>query len=104
MCLTDYSTSIEREGAPRELFSGFWGGHRPVSTGWVITIVAHHRLGSCRSPRDWTWSAIVGQTRPNFKLEDVREYRGYRPGLIRDQWLASEIGKDWRNDMGGHCC
>lgn len=92
LCLTDYCTTIERNEARHRELPGIWGRNQPARTGWVITIVAYHRLGSCRSPLGWKWSSIIGSLGPG--LGNSRGDRGYPAGFARDKWLASHDSGD----------
>ena len=96
-CLTDYYTTVERkEMKVAKLPNGgiewykpkFWNRWRPGMTAWTITIVAYHLLGSARSPFDWKWRAITGNT----FATDERDCDLYPPGLIQAKWLESEAG------------
>ncbi|KAF3763638.1 hypothetical protein M406DRAFT_341102 [Cryphonectria parasitica EP155] len=89
MCLTDHCTTIERKRAPKQVLRNYFFGdrHWPVSTGWIITIVAYYQLGRCRSPFDWKWRAITGLTRPDWG--NWRDNDRYPPGSIREKWLLS---------------
>ena len=87
LCLTDHCTTIKWKGTPKKTLLGIRNRLRPVSTGWIITIVAYHQFGSCRFPYDWKWRAITGSTRPT--LGNWRDDNRYPPGSIRDKWLLS---------------
>ena len=88
LCLTDYCTTIERTRAPRNAVPGTRAWCQPASMVWIITIVAYHRFGTCRSPSDWMWQSLVGATQPT--LDDERQNKRYPAGSIRDKWLASQ--------------
>ncbi len=87
-CLTDHCTTIERKRAPRNAVPGTRAWVQPASMVWAITIVAYHRLGSCRSPYDWMWRSVVGATQRT--MGNWRDNRRYPVGSIRDKWLASQ--------------
>ena len=87
-CLTDHCTTIERKRGPKDAVPGTLAWHQPASLVWTITIVAYHRLGSCRSPDDWMWRSLVGETGPT--LEERRDNKHYPAGSSRDKWLTSE--------------
>ena len=88
LCLTDYCTTIERKAARNSVLPGIWDRNQSARTRWVITIVAYHRLGNCRSPLGWKWSSITGTLGPG--LGSSRGDRGYPAGFARDKWLASQ--------------
>ncbi len=88
LCLTEPCTTVEKKRAPWSVLSRIGGRIRPGSTGWIITIVAYYRLGSCRSPLDWKWRAITGFTTPN--LGNERDYDRYPPGSVMNKWIQSQ--------------
>lgn len=84
-CLTDYYTTIKWQTAETKQQQQRARKRRLVD-GWLITIVAYHQFGSCRSPFDWKWASMADLT---LCCYDTRDIVGYPPGTIRDKWLGT---------------
>ncbi|KFA72167.1 hypothetical protein S40288_11225 [Stachybotrys chartarum IBT 40288] len=90
-CLTDYCTTIERKKLRYKATP--YTQAEPADSFWVITIVAYHQLGGCRSPDDWKWAAIT------TSHQDPRDHYlnpAYRSGMVRRKWLGSFVGQVYR--------
>lgn len=106
-CLTDFQVTIERvQGCERPLGTvpttpqrGWVSDgnqahhcyevepHETLhATGWQITIVAYHQVGSCRSPQDWKWKALA----PGAQLlTSRRDPVSYPLGAVIRKWQQS---------------
>ncbi|KFA69053.1 hypothetical protein S40285_10312 [Stachybotrys chlorohalonatus IBT 40285] len=90
-CLTDYCTTIERKELRYKATPHTQA--EPAGSFWVITIVAYHQLGGCRSPDDWKWAAIT-TSHQGPRYHHVNP--AYRPGMVRRKWLGSFVGQVYR--------
>ncbi|KAH8893276.1 hypothetical protein GQ53DRAFT_108026 [Thozetella sp. PMI_491] len=84
ICLTDYTTSIERQridacDSERQLLD--------------ITIVSYHQLGCCRSPLDWKWQTF-STARPYYPTDIITRTQHpescYEPGAVRKRWEIAD--------------
>jgi hypothetical protein len=88
VCLTDYSTTIERAEV-RETYEDM--KIVPVVDGWRVEITSYHGLGRCRDMEDWRWVALVGggtvsNSRPHFgRCMDLDP-----PGVVMQTWLSTD--------------
>lgn len=62
ICLTDYTTTVERGQQARETWRHDSGQivYEPAVEGWRVTTTAYHGVGACRDVQDWRWVALVG--------------------------------------------
>ncbi|KAK3373563.1 hypothetical protein B0T24DRAFT_666787 [Lasiosphaeria ovina] len=73
ICLTDYTTTVERGQQARETWRHDSGQivYEPAVEGWRVTTTAYHGVGACRDVQDWRWVALCGSEPP--------ESRGFSP-------------------------
>ncbi|KAK3945361.1 hypothetical protein QBC46DRAFT_433737 [Diplogelasinospora grovesii] len=71
-------------------------GEKPQAAGWHITVTAYHRLGSCRSPNDWKWTALVRRIHGHTIQE--RDWALYPRGSVMGKWRGAD-GKGWADTV-----
>ncbi|ETS81064.1 hypothetical protein PFICI_06066 [Pestalotiopsis fici W106-1] len=54
----------------------------PMPGTWRITVTAYHQMGSCRTPNDPKWQALVLTERDKY----YRDHQAYPPGCVRRKW------------------
>ncbi|KAK4444211.1 hypothetical protein QBC34DRAFT_309493 [Podospora aff. communis PSN243] len=94
-CPTEWYTTIEWKESPGGSQSRGPSSSSEKQKGqfaWFITVVSYHRLGTCRSFRDWNWAVMTDAMAP-FHLDDMRaaehEERIRALGSVRDIWRAA---------------
>ncbi len=83
VCLTDYSISICWQGAEK---------------GWFIELVVYYQLGDCRSPHDWIWCVMGGDTCD--KRPRASQPKEHPPGMIEHDG-ASQMAWCWSRKASG---
>lgn len=90
ICMTDYCIDITWQGK-----------------GWDIKIITYHLLGDARSPRDWTWVAMVRFPDEAINAPRIKQSSGNQPGIVRHMWskadeLVLEPKGDWAESPEWH--